>query len=105
MIEESGHTFSTDWWSVGILLYEMLIGIPPFYNKNKATMYRMIKEKEPRFPDPAKHGIGISEIAEDLIKKLLDKDPKKRLGSNNDASEILEHPFFDDIDVDDLMEK
>ena len=105
MISESGHTFSSDWWSVGILIYEMLIGIPPFYHKNKATMYRMIKEKEPRFPDPEKHGIGISQVAEDLIKKLLDKDPSKRLGTQNDANEILEHPFFDDIDIDDLMEK
>jgi len=105
MIDESGHTFSTDWWSVGILLYEMLIGIPPFYHKNKATMYKMIKEKEPRFPDADKHGIVISEVSEDLIKRLLEKDPKKRLGSSNDANEILEHPFFDEIDRDELMEK
>uniref|UniRef100_A0A7S3N4J2 Uncharacterized protein n=1 Tax=Euplotes harpa TaxID=151035 RepID=A0A7S3N4J2_9SPIT len=105
MIAETGHTFSSDWWSVGILIYEMLIGIPPFYHKNKTTMYRMIKEKEPRFPDSEKHGIGVSDLAEDLIRKLLDKDPEKRLGSINDASEILEHPFFDELDIDDLVEK
>lgn len=105
MISETGHSFSSDWWSVGILIYEMLIGIPPFYHKNKATMYRMIKEKEPRFPDPEKHGIGISKVAEDLIKRLLDKDPSRRLGTQNDVNEILEHPFFDDLDIDDLMEK
>lgn len=40
----------------------------------------MIKEKEPRFPDPKKHGIGVSPVAEDLIRKLLEKDPTKRLG-------------------------
>lgn len=104
MIDESGHSYSTDWWSVGVLLYEMLIGIPPFYHKNKQKMYRMIKEKDPRFPDPTKHGIGVSEVAEDLIKKLLDKNPKGRLGCANDANEILDHPFFDEIDVDDLMD-
>lgn len=71
MISESGHDFTSDWWAVGILIYEMLIGIPPFYHKNKSTMYKMIAEKEPRFPDPVKHGIGVSEQAEDLIKKLL----------------------------------
>lgn len=105
MISETGHSFSSDWWSVGVLIYEMLIGIPPFYHKNKATMYRMIKEKEPRFPDPEKHGICVSKVAEDLIKRLLDKDPSRRLGTANDANEILEHPFFDDLDIDDLMEK
>jgi len=105
MISETGHDFTSDWWAVGILIYEMLIGIPPFYHKNKATMYKMIAEKEPRFPDPVKHGIGVSEQAEDLIKKLLTKDPKKRLGSETGANEILEHPFFDDLDIDDLMEK
>lgn len=105
MISESGHDFTSDWWAVGILIYEMLIGIPPFYHKNKATMYKMIAEKEPRFPNPEKHGIGVSEEAEDLIKKLLSKDPSKRLGSDTGANEILDHPFFEDIDVDDLMEK
>jgi serum/glucocorticoid-regulated kinase 2 len=105
MISEAGHDFTWDWWAVGILIYEMLIGIPPFYHKNKATMYKMIKEKEPRFPDPEKHGIGLSEVAEDLIRKLLNKDPKKRLGWKSGPNEILEHPFFEDIDIDDLMEK
>ena len=65
----------------------------------------MIKEKDPRFPDPLKHGIGVSEQAEDLIRKLLDKDPTKRLGVNGGANEILEHQFFDGLDIDDLMDK
>ena len=68
-------------------------------------MYKMIMEKEPRFPDPVKHGIGVSEQAEDLIRKLLNRDPAKRLGYESGANEILEHPFFDDLDIDDLMEK
>lgn len=105
MISETGHDFTSDWWAVGILIYEMLIGIPPFYHKNKSTMYKMIAEKEPRFPDPKKHGIGVSDDAEDLIRKLLSKDPKTRLGSESGANEILDHPFFDCLDIDDLMEK
>jgi len=105
MISETGHNFTSDWWAVGILIYEMLIGIPPFYHKNKPTMYKMIMEKEPRFPDPVKHGIGVSEQAEDLIRKLLNRDPAKRLGYESGANEILEHPFFDELDIDDLMEK
>ncbi|CAI2363739.1 unnamed protein product [Moneuplotes crassus] len=105
MISETGHDFTSDWWAVGILIYEMMIGIPPFYHKNKSTMYKMIAEKEPRFPDPKKHGIGVSDDAEDLIRKLLSKDPKTRLGSELGANEILDHPFFDSLDIDDLMEK
>lgn len=51
-----------------------------------------------------KHGISVSETAQDLIKKMLEKDPSKRLGSENGANEILEHTFFDELDIDDLME-
>jgi serine/threonine protein kinase len=105
MITETGHGFTSDWWAVGILIYEMLIGIPPFYHKNKATMYKMVIEKEPRFPNLEKHGIGVSDVVEDLIRKLLHKDPTKRLGYKSGPNEILEHPFFDDLDIDDLMEK
>jgi len=105
MIDKKGHDFTCDWWAIGILIYEMLIGIPPFYHKSREKMYKMIKEKDPRFPDPLKHGIGVSEQAEDLIRKLLDKDPTKRLGVNGGANEILEHQFFDGLDIDDLMDK
>lgn len=42
MIVGSGHDHTLDWWALGILLYEMIIGIPPFYNKNKHQMYYFI---------------------------------------------------------------
>jgi serine/threonine protein kinase len=42
MIVGSGHDHTLDWWALGILLYEMIIGIPPFYNKNKHQMYYYI---------------------------------------------------------------
>jgi serine/threonine protein kinase len=43
MINGSGHDETLDWWTLGVLIYEMLIGIPPFYNKNKHKMYYMIE--------------------------------------------------------------
>jgi serum/glucocorticoid-regulated kinase 2 len=77
MIKESGHHTGVDWWALGILLYEMIVGIPPFYHANRKLMYRMILEKNPKFPDMEKHGIYVSASLQDLIMKLLDKDMDK----------------------------
>jgi hypothetical protein len=48
----------------------MLIGIPPFYNKNKHQMYYLIQHAPTRWPDKAKHGIDISDDAKDLVNKV-----------------------------------
>lgn len=54
---EKGHSFPVDWWAVGILTYEMIVGFPPFYtgNSNNAKMYQLIKSKPVYFPDPQRH--------------------------------------------------
>jgi serine/threonine protein kinase len=57
------------------------------------------------FPDPYKHGIEVSATAKDLIKKLLDKNKKKRLGAQGDVAEILAHPFFHGLDIEKLTKK
>lgn len=105
MLIGNGHDFTVDWWALGILLYEMLVGIPPFFHKNKHRMYFLIKESPVNFPDPVRHGIEVSSNAKDLIRKLLDKSKKKRLGGNGDVSEILAHPFFSDLDLESLLRK
>ena len=80
-----------DWWSFGILLYEMLNGIPPFWDENVNKMYNKIL-----------HGLlhlspKLSKEAKSLIVQLLQRDPAKRLGSGRtDAREIQNHQFFDD---------
>jgi serum/glucocorticoid-regulated kinase 2 len=81
MIIGNGHDHTVDWWTMGILLYELLVGIPPFFHRNKHRMYFLIKESPVTFPDKAKHGIEVSPLARDLIKKLLEKNKKKRLGA------------------------
>lgn len=98
MVTSSGHNFAIDWWALGILIYEMIVGIPPFYHKNRDQMFYLIKEATIKYPDPKKHGISVSETAKDLINKLLEKDMDDRLGAKNDADDILSHPWFKGID-------
>lgn len=106
MIVGSGHDHTLDWWALGVLIYEMLIGIPPFYNENQHEMYKKIKQGSLKWPDPVRHGISVSAEAKDLITKLLEKDRYKRLGQKGDVEEVLSHDFFKDkINIDELMKK
>jgi len=51
MTKETGHTFPVDWWAVGVLIYEMLIGITPFYNKSRMKLFQRINTASVKFPD------------------------------------------------------
>ena len=101
IITMEGHDKSADWWSFGILLFEMLCGLPPFYVENVDKMYELIKNSSVKFP----RRITLSEDAKDVIRKLLEKNPKKRLGSQNGIEEIKSHPFFASIDFDMVEQK
>ena len=54
MIEGSGHDHSSDWWALGILVYQMLVGSTPFYSQNKYEMFKMIQTQTLRWPSDAK---------------------------------------------------
>lgn len=77
---------------MGVLLYEMTVGLPPFYNEDKVKMYRDIASKKLQIPAILNGPIR------DLLEGLLEKDPRKRLGSSRGISEIKEHSFFADLD-------
>ena len=92
---------SNDWWILGNILYEMLFGIPPFYDKNIDNIKNNILNNEVQFPN----NINVSDSAKDLILKLLNKEYDKRLGFNKGFDEIKKHKFFKDINFNDLLNK
>ncbi|KAI3461082.1 hypothetical protein Pfo_017745 [Paulownia fortunei] len=87
VIRGDGHEFAVDWWALGVLCYEMLYGTTPFKGKNRKETFRKILLAEPEF-------IGKPNALTDLIRKLLEKDPTRRLGYRMGALEIKEHEFF-----------
>jgi len=79
----------------------MLCGLPPFYSKERDKLYKNIKYADPRLDMPY-----LSENAKDLCRKLLIKEPEKRLGAGERGSiDIREHPWFECINWDAILEK
>ena len=97
VVRGDGHEFAVDWWALGILTYEMLYGTTPFKGKNRKETFRNVLMKTPEF-------IGKRTALTDLIGRLLEKDPTKRLGYNRGASEIKQHVFFRGLQWDKLTQ-
>lgn len=98
VIRNHGYTKDVDWWAVGIMIFEMLFGTSPFFNPNRQVLMTKIRYSRVVFPDRQTFNIQYSDEVVDLLLKLLQKDANQRLGSQNDAEEILAHPWFADID-------
>jgi len=99
IIKGKGYSKSVDWWSLGILAYEMLVGLPPFYSENMNEMYELILKSPLKFPS------FVPSDAQSLITALLERDEKSRLGSNGDYKEVQTHRFFGSIDWEKLYQK
>jgi len=95
VIQGYGQSSSVDWWTFGILMYEMLYGVTPYRGKSQDDTFSQILEGEIKFPDH--HIYPVSSNCKNLIKKLLCSDPKKRLGSEHGAADIKKHKLFDKI--------
>lgn len=104
MVLHQGHDYTVDWWALGILIYEMLIGVTPFYNRERKLLLLKIRQSRVVFPDKRKYKIDYSDEFIDIVQKLLAKDKAQRLGTTGDAEEILAHPFFESLDLEALME-
>lgn len=87
-----GHNRNVDWYLVGMLTYELLVGSPPFYSSNRKELFENIKYAPLEIP---KH---ISPAARSFIQGCLQRNPGKRLGAIHDAKELKNHEWFKEID-------
>ena len=100
IIQSKGHGKSVDWWALGVLIFEMLAGYPPFYDENPFGIYQKILGAKIDFP---RH---FDTKAKDLIKKLLTHDRTKRLGClKGGAESIKTHKWFGRINWDAVGQK
>lgn len=94
------HGHEVDWWAVGIIMYECLVGCPPFVSDDMIELFSLILKGEIDWTPMEEN--GVSPLAVDLIAKLLHQTPKERLGHLG-ASQVKNHPYFSDIDWDTLL--
>jgi calcium/calmodulin-dependent protein kinase I len=88
VLTEDSYTNAVDMWSVGVIIYILLSGYPPFYDESPPKIFKKITEAKYDFDDPVWD--DISDLAKDLIRKLLVKDPSERLS----AKKCLKHPWI-----------
>lgn len=100
LLDDSGYTKLVDFWSLGVLVFEMCCGWSPFYAEDTQQMYKNIAFGKVRFPKDT-----LSVEGRNFVKGLLNRNPKHRLGATRDAEELREHPFFQDIDWNALVNK
>jgi serum/glucocorticoid-regulated kinase 2 len=91
MIRKAGHGKAVDWYLLGVVFYELLTGMPPYYADEKEVLFKNIMNNQLELPE------HITPLCKDLLTKLLHKNPLKRLGSHRGAEEVKEHPYFSDI--------
>jgi serine/threonine protein kinase len=100
IIQSKGHSKSVDWWSLGILIFEMMAGYPPFYDDNHFGIYEHILAGKVQYP------AYFENTAKDLVKKLLVIDRTKRLGNlKGGAEDVKKHKWFRTTDWQGLLNK
>ena len=100
MLKKQGHGKAVDWYLLGVLFYEMLVGITPYFTTRKEDIFYNIEYGELKIPN------FVSKEASELLKRLLERNPSKRLGGGGrDAQEIKEHLYFKDVDWNKIYQK
>eukprot|EP01116_Phalansterium_solitarium_P007363 TRINITY_DN1_c38_g1_i1.p1 TRINITY_DN1_c38_g1~~TRINITY_DN1_c38_g1_i1.p1 ORF type:complete len:340 (-),score=121.71 TRINITY_DN1_c38_g1_i1:316-1335(-) len=100
IIQSKGHGKAVDWWALGILIFEMLAGYPPFFDDNPFGIYEKILGGKIQFP-------GHFDVnAKDLVRKLLTADRTRRLGNlKGGALDVKAHKWFKGVDWEHIHEK
>lgn len=95
-----GHSKPVDWWTFGILIYEMHAGHAPFTDDDPMNVYKMIINTKPKYPE------GFDKDLKSLTKHLLRRDLSKRYGNLvGGIADIKEHRFFSGLDWNSLLQK
>eukprot|EP00908_Phaeocystis_cordata_P026034 Transcript_8509.p2 GENE.Transcript_8509~~Transcript_8509.p2 ORF type:complete len:482 (+),score=294.80 Transcript_8509:1140-2585(+) len=100
IISNKGHHLGVDWWAIGILVYEMLVGYPPFCADDPMDIYQKILKGKMSFPS------SFPKAGRDLVAKLLVANPAQRLGClKRGGRDVREHAFFKPVDFTELEAK
>jgi serum/glucocorticoid-regulated kinase 2 len=104
ILENTGHGKAVDWWALGTLLYEMVAGLPPFYDNNVQRMYHKILHEPLRFPKPEQ--TSMSEPLKALVRGLLERKISGRTGSGpTDAQELKSSKFLSALNFERVMQR
>ena len=96
VLKKKGYSQEIDWWSVGVIFYEMLVGYAPFYAEETQEVINKVLGKIWEVPEE----INLSKEALDFMNRMM-SDPNERLGKNG-PEEIKSHPFFKGVDWDNI---
>ncbi|KAM3915428.1 serine/threonine-protein kinase N2 isoform 2-T2 [Leptodactylus fuscus] len=100
VLTETSYTRAVDWWGLGVLIYEMLVGESPFPGDDEEEVFDSIVNDEVRYPR------FLSTEAISIMRRLLRRNPERRLGaSERDAEDVKKHAFFRHIDWQTLLAK
>uniref|UniRef100_A0A4W4FSX6 protein kinase C n=1 Tax=Electrophorus electricus TaxID=8005 RepID=A0A4W4FSX6_ELEEL len=100
ILTETSYTRAVDWWELGVLIFEMLVGESPFTGDDEEEVFDSIVNDEVRYPQ------FLSTEAISIMRQLLRRNPERRLGAGErDAEEVKKHPFFRNLDWAALLAK
>ena len=98
MIQHVGHDLSLDWWTLGVVTFEMLAGNPPFLGGSEIEVYNKVRKLS--YTQPS----GLSDTGKSYLKKLMTSDPRQRLGTlRGGAHDVMGHAWFAGVDFDKLL--